>query len=36
MMRMNNYEKAIKLNLKDFKQLIGIKKQTFVEMLKIL
>jgi hypothetical protein len=35
-MKMNNYEKAMKLNPQDFKQLIGIKKQTFAEMLKIL
>ncbi|MDR0691086.1 MAG: hypothetical protein LBF32_03460 [Streptococcaceae bacterium] len=33
---MNNYEKAMKLSPQDFKQLIGVKKQTFAEMLKII
>jgi hypothetical protein len=36
MMKKNNYEKAMKLPPQDFKQLIGVKKQIFAEMLKIL
>jgi hypothetical protein len=32
---MNNDEKAMKLSPKDFKQLIGVKKQNFAEMFKI-
>jgi hypothetical protein len=30
------YEKASKLDVKDFKQLFGVKKETFDEMIKVL
>ena len=34
--RMGYYEKSQKLKDKDFKQIIGVKKATFEEMVKIL
>lgn len=33
---MENYEKAVKLNDEDFKEIIGVKRPTFYAMVKIL
>ena len=33
---MERYEKAVKLNKEDFKQIIGVKKETFAEMVDVL
>jgi len=33
---MTRYEKTLKLSEKDFKQIIGVKKETFSEMIKLL
>jgi len=34
--KMNHYEKTQRLNDTDFKQIIGVKRETFAEMLKVL